>query len=339
MSKRSGFGGETLKLRALFKDDLGDNATASSVFVHIFEPDSDLSDLNNALVASGVPTYLGQGIYEYEFSVPNTGPEGQWYDVWEGVINNQNLVANLSFAVEVSGFIEPFDCQLFENDIVTVTLPSGIQAADQTELSDEFVFEFMVKTNPSYTSVRKVRLEVGGFLADVPDYTLQMGILDASIEADAMTFVETSQIINNKLFQHARREYTTCVASSMLLTNLGNFLLRSKTLGDLSVSYDTNGIRDTMNKLQDCMQRWAGQLMAGGGMKRIAQPQGVVKGDMDPDRPTVARSWERTHTNDPVFEHSRGLPAANDKVQPSNSRRGKRSWFYPHTRGGSKKWW
>ena len=80
MSGRSIRAGQAIKLRAQFKDDLGDEAPATSVFVHVFDPDGDIADLGDALVVSGIPSYLGEGIYEYEYTPPTVGPDGTWYD-------------------------------------------------------------------------------------------------------------------------------------------------------------------------------------------------------------------------------------------------------------------
>jgi hypothetical protein len=88
VSGRSVRAGETILLRARFKDDLGDPAQAGDVFVHVFEPSTDTTDLTEALVVSGVPTFLGQGIFEYSFDVPDCGPDGTWTDQWEGELTS-----------------------------------------------------------------------------------------------------------------------------------------------------------------------------------------------------------------------------------------------------------
>lgn len=316
MTSRTARAGTFINLRARFRDDIGEIVEGSNVYVHVFPPDEDTSDLQNALVVSGSPTYLGQGIWEYEYNVPSCGPGGTWADLWQGELTCQDLTAELAFTVVASGIIDSFDQQLWNNDLVEVTIASGIRdVSGLSHLEEPYEFEFMTTTSPSYTNLRKVRLEIGGFLGQVPDTTLQTAILEASLEADAMTFM-TSRI-NSSVFQHARREYVTCVASNMLLANLVNGNLKSKTLADLSVQYDTNGIRDALNRVNHCMEKWLPQLQAGGGARAVKNPSYVVKGELDTDRPHVARSFEPTRSSYPYGRY----PAANERTKTYYERR------------------
>jgi hypothetical protein len=327
MGDRSIRAGQTITLRARFRDDLGEIATASGVSLNIWEPDADTDDLGAALIVGGTPTYLGEGIYEYEYLVPEYGPEGYWHDHWTGYLNAQQLTAEFLFFVSASGTVESLDCQLFNNNVVQITIPSGIQSTDGSYLEEEYEFDFMTTTSPSYTNLRKVRLEVGGFIGSLGDDTIQTSILEASLEADSITFL-TGQV-NERVFNHARREYTTCLAGSILLDNLGNLQLKSKTLGDLSVQYDTNGIRDMLGKLHACADKWAPQIMSGGGAKSAAQPSRVTKGVLDPDRPIVSRSWEPTEGG----TARRQMPAANTRERPLGKRRFLRTYY------NRKRWW
>lgn len=322
MANRRIRAGQTLTLLARFKDDLGEGTQASGVYVHIFEPTIDTTDDSLATVVSGVPTYLGEGVFSYDYNIPYAGPEGAWHDKWIGTLNTQALEATLEFDVYTAGAFTALDNQLFVNDLVTVSIPSGIYATDGTYLESEYEFEFMTTTNPSYTNTRKVRLEAGGFLGSVEDDTIQTSILEASIEADVLTF--TSIRTNSALYQHARREYVTCLASAMLVNNLGNMQLKGKTLGDLSVQYDTNGIRDMLGKLQECMEKWTGQLLAGGGARARTQPSYVVKGAADPDRPAIGRVWDNRGAH----------PVANMRAKNQQTRRYLKT-YWPRT----KKWW
>ena len=315
MSRRKVRAGETIPLRARFRDDLTDPAQASSVYIHLYEPETTEFELTNAYTVSGVPTYLGEGIYEYEFAVPSDGPDGIWFDEWEGVLTGQDLTTRLSFEVSASGVIENLPAQLYNNNIVQITVSSGIQAIDGSSLTEDFEFEFLTITSPSYTNTRKVRLEVGAFIPSIEDDTLQTAILEASLEADILTFNSTK--INDALYQHARREYVTCAASALLLHNIGSLLLKAKTLDNLHTEYDTKGVQKTLDKLTGCLEKWEPQLLSGGGAKSIRSPQYVVKGEQDPDRPAVSRMWQSTE----LGTISRRIPAANDARRPAGNRR------------------
>lgn len=329
MANRSIRASETIKLRARFRNDLQEATPASNVFVHIFEPDADTANLSEAHTVSGVPTYLGEGIYEYQFTVPNCGPEGTWYDVWEGSLNCQNLSSTLAFSVLTDTNITALGNQLFTNDFVEVFLPSGIQATDGTSLGSEYSFDFLVETAPSHTNIRKVRLEIGNFISNVEDDTIQTAILEASIEADILNFNMTE--INNRVFQHARREYSTCLASSMLIDNMLHGGLKAKTLGDLRVEYDNLGLKNILDKLQDCQQKWLPQIMSGGGAKSVTNASMVIKGELDPDRPAIGRLWESNRNGLITGANS---PMANTFGKRSTQRR-YLSTFWPRT----KRWW
>jgi hypothetical protein len=320
--------GQTIALRARFRDDLDEVAVASGVYVHIFEPNVDTNNLALAYTVSGVPTYLGQGIYEYQFTAPDCGPEGSWYDKWQGILNCQDLTTVLSFNVSTTTNVTSLGNQLFTNDVVEIILPSGLLATDGSVLTDEYSFEFMVTTSPSYTNIRKVRLEVGNFISNILDDTIQTSILEASIEADILSFAPVD--INSRVYQHARREYVTCLASSILLNNVLSGNLKSKSLGDLSVQYDSIGMSNMLNKLQDCQEKWMPQIMSGGA-KAVKNPSYFVKGALDPDRPAIGRLWESGRNG---YVNADPTPAANTFGKSSNSRR-YLSAYLPKT----KKWW
>jgi hypothetical protein len=307
--------GQTITLRARFKDDLEENAQAQNVYVHIFEPDTTDFDLSNAVEVSGVAQYFGEGIFEYDYVIPSCGPDGMWYDSWQGDLTCQALSGLFTFEVAASGIVRQLPSQLVNNSVVRVILPSGLQASDGTELAEEFEFEFMTTTSPAYSNTRKVRLEVGGYVKGLYDDVIQTAILEASLEADVLTFYTETQ--NTSVYQHARREYVTCLASSILLQNISSGSLKTKTLADLHVEYDTGAIRDAMNTLRECMGRWEPQILAGGLAKATAQPAYVIKGEYDPDRPASSRMWQSTDTGG----ISRRMPAANTRERNTGQRR------------------
>ena len=314
MSRREVRAGETIPLRVRFKDDLTDPAQAGSVYVHLYEPETTEFELENAHTVSGIPTYLGEGIFEYSFTVPDDGPDGIWFDQWEGLLTGQELEGLFSFEVSASGVIDQLPAQLYNNNLVQITVSSGIRATDGTALAEDYEFEFMTTTSPSYTNVRKVRLEVGAFLAQVEDDAIQTAILEGSLEADILTFNTIK--INENLYNHARREYVTCLASSMLLNNV-SILLKSKTLDNFRVEYDTAGMQKALDRVLDCLNKWEPQLLSGGGAKAIRSPRYMVKGALDPDRPAVSRMWQSTE----MGTISRRIPVANDARRPAGNRR------------------
>jgi len=318
--------GGAIKLRIQFKDDLGKPTEAQNVLLHIFDASAaNTTDNANAVDPAGfTPTFLGEGVYEYEYTTPCT-PVGDWTEKWTGDLTCQSgLSTTLTFSVvvgtsEVVTFEGP---QLFNNNLVSIKILPGIKTTDGDALEEEIEIEFFTKLTPFYTSASKVKLEVGSLVNEIKDLTSAMAILDASLEADSLNFTTTK--INNNLFQHARREYVTASSAFKLVSNVGGNLLKSKTLGDLSVTYDTTSHRETLEHLRSMMEKWGEQLMAGGGAKAATNPRMVVKGSLDPDKPIPGRLWQSTASNNKY-------PVANDREESITRRRTLRTH--------KKRWW
>jgi hypothetical protein len=212
--------------------------------------------------------------------------------------------------------------QLFENNRITVTIDSSLLDADSNELGQEYEWYFTTTYNPLYSSVRKVRLELGPLVSQLPDDTINLAIFEASLLADAISFPASTT--NTEYFEVARREYVTCLAGSMLLSNKGT-QGKAKRLADLSVelSGDPN---DKLKDLKACIGKWdhviksKGELATGTSLK----PRAFVKGQFDPDRPIIGRLWTQ-------WSHLLGddIPAANTKVLKRGSRRPKKTFVNP----------
>jgi len=324
--------GQEMNLRARFKDDLGTGTQASGVWLHIFEPSVDVDeDGTGAYFSTNTGyEYLGEGIYQYGFTPPDNAAEGTWVDFWIGILNSQVVSGEFYFSVYSGGEAEEIGNQLFVNNLVEIILSSGIMATDGIYLEDGYSFEFLTTISPSYTTIRKIKLEAGGFINQLPDLTIQMAILEASLEADQLDFTGQNSYAskNTAFFEHARREWTTCKVTLGLIDNLTTSGLKAKTLGDLHVEYDTNIATKTLQRILACLERWEPQLLSGGLSRDAQQPRGVVKGEYDPDRPTTGRLWESSDSS-----YSDRYPASNTEETRSYQRRsqniykkGKRWW-------------
>ena len=325
MSSRSVQAGSSLRLRTRFLDDQQNPTQPSALSIFLFEPDVDSTILSNYTI-SGQPEYIGNGIAEYTWVTSNSTLPGDWTDRWIGTINQQVLDNSFTVTVTNSGEIVDLPEQLFQNNIIEVTVASGIEGTDGSIMEEPFTFSFMTTTTPSYSAVRKIRLEYGGYIPNIEDDTIQLAILEASLEADQLVF-STTQNVN--FLNHIKREWVTCKVALTLINNLNNSIIKSKSLGDFSVSYDTNTLRDAMAKAYDCLSKWEPQLIAGGYAKDAQQPSRVVKGEYDPDRPAIGRDW----FNAGEINTDGGYPAANTKDRGVGYRR------YKSIFSKNKKYW
>lgn len=312
--RRSARAGTTITLRARMFDDLGDAVQASGVAVRIYEP-----DVTDPCVV-GIPTYWDEGIFEYDWDIPDEGPGGIYTDIWTAQLNGQTLSGVFEFEVSASGDAYALEGQLHQNNFVNVIVASGICASDGGLLEEEYDFSFLTEVYPQYTDLNKVQLEVGAAIPNLEDDAIYIAILEASLEADQLTFRKVLQ--NSDFFTHARREWTTCRAAATLATNVraGMFVLNKK-LGDFSVSYNAHALDDLLDRIAACLERWEPQLMAGGYAKQV--PSMFVKGELDPDRPFIGRSWVSNKSGDYL---SRRMPAANSKTKSTTQRRWKKGF-------------
>jgi hypothetical protein len=310
--ERSARAGTDITLRAKIFDDLGETAEASGLLVYLFEPGVDSVDTALAL-DSGTPTYWDEGIFEFAYSIPPAGPDGLWTDKWFATLDEMTISGTFIFEVSASGQLVSIGNQLHINNIVDVTVPSGIMATDGSILEEPYSFSFMTTISPAYTDANKLLLEVGGALRGIQDDTIYMAILEASLEANLLTFRQTN--LNGDFYLHARREWTTCRAAASLATNArAQAGMKRKKLGDLEVEYDLSAVNDLLDRVAACLARWEPQLMSGGYAKQVAV--GFIKGELDPDRPHTGRAWS-----------SRGeIPAANNKSLAAGHRRWKKGF-------------
>lgn len=207
--------------------------------------------------------------------------------------------------------------ELTTNNLVTITLDSTIASESGATLGSDYSFSFTTTYSPYYCTLRKQRLEVGTFISDVADDTINLAIFEASLAADALTWgsTTTSSAVTS-YYNFVRAQWTCCKAQEILLINTtgGSNNLKSKELGDLRVEYQT-GTNDALNRALACLERWEGALQAGGA--QVQGPAMVVKGANDPDRPPAGRVWYKKD----------GMPVANTRYKNTNYRRYRHTYY------------
>lgn len=308
--------GTTGRLRARFVDAAQQPIQATTVTVDLFAPGLN-PDVDPPTVSSLVPTYLGEGVFELVFTA--SGPGGLWADKWTGTILGTPTSATQHFTAISTGTVVSYPIHgLGENTLVEIILSKNIESLDGVSLTEDFSFFYTTTYNPLYSSVRKVKLDAGGLLGNIPEDTINLAILEASIEADVLNF--RKEVINNNVFLHARRQYVTCLAAHGLAQNVlaNGGVIKSKALADFKVDYDVNILGDLLNRLNDCIKKWEAQVQTGGGARTVRGPKMVVKGELDPDRPAVGKMWYSLNPGE--------QPIGNNKYRVPGSRRWRTGW-------------
>lgn len=207
---------------------------------------------------------------------------------------------------------------ILRNNVVTITIDDSVSSSSGTSLSDDYQFYFTSEYSPLYSSVRKIQLEYGAYVGEIPNDTINLAIFEASLTADNLTWNTTTT--TGDYYQWVRREFTTCKAAETLLTNvIGQSRgLKSKTLGDFKVEYDPRLLENGIDKALGCLEKWLATIQSRGAA--VQTPSFVVKGAWDPDRPPIGRGW--TPPN-------RGFPIAKAKSRASGSRRWTNGYYNP----------
>lgn len=278
-------------------------------------------------------TKISEGVFTYAFTVPEDCDLGAGFDRWQGTIDLQDLDGVFVFVIVGGGSVGT--TQLFNNNIVFIQVLRDVKAEDGTCLSEDTTFYFTTTYEPLYSTIRRIRLDLGPFIKDIPDDTINLAIFEASLSADANQFLFSP--VNPTYLQFAIREYTTCLAELILVgALLGDSATVGKmykSLGDLSVSRGGNleGLRDKFKDLENCVATWKPVLQNAGNVTPGAslRPDYTVKGALAEDSITVARGWEPTVRH---HHHSNELPLANSNTHRTNRRLNKTG--RTRTRGG-----
>jgi len=207
---------------------------------------------------------------------------------------------------------------LYENNIVYIQLDKDIATADGSTLGTDITYYFTTTYNPLYASVRQVRLDLGPFVSDVPDDTINLAIFEAGRDATINSFQNT--VFDTTFFNHARFKYTLLLAELILLRAImGDVSVSSrmtKSLGDLTVSRGGNivAIDKRIEKLQEGMEEWLLAVQTGGEIPPGAslKSEVSVKGGTSEDLMLVGRQWHPTSGIGTAYSY----PGGNVKIGP-----------------------
>ena len=239
----------------------------------------------------------------------------------EPVDGNSSLhpaAGDLSYAYDITDniltlSIDTDTTPLQNNNRVILSL-SDLYATDGYPLAEAYTSYFTTTYDPLYSTATLVRLQVGNYIKDIPDDTVNLSLLYTSMQADAITpegEIATSAFLN--YLAYSKSEYALWTTCLNLMVNRadGIFGKKSKTLGDLEVTWEQNKLVEKL--VEDLRQKhsyYAAVLhnLAVNPLKATM----AVKGSTDWDQPLVGRDYNY----DPFT-----APIVNSNVVPSYSRR------------------
>ena len=250
---------------------------------------------------------------------------------WEALNGDPNLITpvyNAAHSVVIDEDLVNIDITNgpVENSMVRITLQDVLDTEDR--MDREYILFFAPTITPAYTTIEVIRAYVGPFLDRVPDTTIAMLILDASVTAQ---IISNSVIVNPALYQLALRKWVQCrVGYDLLFPTMVESVGKMKRLAEMMVEWQGISPREKVlmyDKFLSCIEKWEEILKTGGAGVR---PIMTVKGQYDPDRPETGRGWTKrpgagpyANTVVPKVVGRRGIKAPRDpRVYYAKNRRG-----------------
>lgn len=151
--------GQEVALQIQFYDSCGDKVAADVI------PSIQILDLDGGIILASTSTdveYLGDGLYQYTYRVPENGDAGLWMDEWSATIDGAEL--NTSFAFTV---VTPV------TGLSANTGPGRIRIADDVNIdfTDEEIYGInlllkYLKARLRSTGLKPLRDQDGAFITD-----------------------------------------------------------------------------------------------------------------------------------------------------------------------------
>ena len=205
---------------------------------------------------------------------------------------------------------------LEENRLVVIRLKDTIAATDGDALDTEYSSYFSTHYDPLYASANRIRTEIGRFIGDIPDDTINQLAWKWSTRADILrtTGIDTDTYYgigasNSDLLSIIYSDYVTNKVIVDLLSASPDDAGFQKSLADLRVQRSSGALRNALNKAMMTAAKLEEAIKQGGFLG--VRAQGTIKGLLESDRPTFGRLWT-----------SGEIPSVNTRIKSESGRRG-----------------
>jgi hypothetical protein len=179
--------------------------------------------------------------------------------------------------------------KLHDNNVLKIVLDKSLKSTGLTPseatLGTDQIFYIFTEMTPFYASVDMVKLEIGGLITGVPDFTLAQLIYYWSRYLDKVITVRPAN------WAWLAERFIVCAVINALAT--GNYIAypmgQSKSLGDLKIAYNVSpsqlSPKDLVQQSSSCKELLLSYLLSGSTMVT------GVKSDLHIDEPVVGRLW------------------------------------------------
>jgi hypothetical protein len=182
---------------------------------------------------------------------------------------------------------------LEKNSIYSITINQQITSSAGVALDDDIVWIFSTVFSPYYSSVSRIRDDLGGFVGDVSDIAIVKMIYNVSLWADQIAAYpygtlnadflgDTQSKTTNKIFYHEFVRYETDlkILSRKTVEHMSQHGM-TRQLGDLIVKQSgsmTPDLSSSVKRLEAERNTYKRYLTIGDGTHTYALPVSVVKG-------------------------------------------------------------
>jgi hypothetical protein len=239
-----------------------------------------------------------KGIYSTIVTIPSGAELGTWNLLWSITIGSENYSENEEFTVQSSADLFFDSDVLMVNQEYTINIDGSIRDSLGNELGNDINLFFFTEFEPMYCSVQDIRLEIGQYINDVPDFTIALKIWKASMYADNITYIPVPKTGKRHSYYVFAREQFVKASAVLDLLNIVIFNTSGgfkKILGDLEITKFGAKLSDNPLFADWATNRkgWQWVIENGGEMTpRSGHKPGVaVKAGSHPNRPNIGRGW------------------------------------------------
>ena len=297
------------------------------------EADLQTLHIGSGTLATGVPTHFHtvweigsypQYLTQHHVSSGNTdwfysirftdkiGNVGNWSDSVKGGSVNSSGVWHYIYHVPSGSTTVALETvegtQLEFNKQYTVTVEKGLPArtsGDWNPVETDYSFFFTSAYSPLFVSVQQIRLDIGPFISDIPDDTVNRMIYQHSYWANVHH--PTTLTIPVPYYVY---NYVKCATELDLLTSqYTRVALKSGSsikLGDFTVDRDasefTKMIGPIIDELRECKEKEEDSVINGGPVAIAATDAAKASTHTDGRRPIgiTSTQWNREPRNQPA---------------------------------------
>lgn len=284
--------------------------TTQTFYARVYDENNELVDPNTIeayVLESGeiypegtsyVVNKQATGIYYITISVADDAVLGSWKIYWRVLLGEEWYNEEEPFEVDAGADLFFDSDVLMINQEYTITINGSIRDSLGNEFGSNTEVYFYTELEPMYCTVQDIRLEIGQYISNIPDYTIALKIWKSSTYADHITYITVPKSgKRHDYYVFAREQF---VKASAVVDLLNLVIMETggghkKLLGDLEITKFGLKLADNPLISDWAKQRkgwqWViengGEMTPGSGHK----PGVAVKAGSHPNRPNIGREW------------------------------------------------